>query len=402
MQSQVEVMGISYTPQRFKVLHLITRLAVGGAQDNTLLTVENHSRECFDVHLAANPNDAWLSRAQQSADSFHSLPHLERAIHPIKDLQALFAIINLLRREKFDVVHTHSSKAGILGRIAARIIGVPVVVHTIHGFPFHDFMSAFKRQLYTILERSICSFADFYITVCELNRQQAIALKLIYPDASQTVYSGISFAKLDRPSDARVTKLRLNIPDGWQTIVMVGRLDKQKSPAYLIDAFAKVVRQYPKTLLLLVGEGELRSRLETQTQQLGLIEQVRFLGSRDDVPEILKIADVFALSSLWEGLGRAMTEAMLLGKPVVVPEIYGIPEIVHHHQTGLLFAAGDTQQLANHLIYLLQHPDVREKLGKNAQKLTRERFDAVVMVKQIEAIYDKLLSQKGIAVKQRA
>ncbi|MEO0536520.1 MAG: glycosyltransferase family 4 protein [Cyanobacteria bacterium P01_A01_bin.123] len=395
-------MGISYTPQRFKVLHLITRLAIGGAQDNTLLTVENHSRECFDVHLAANPNDAWFSRAQESADSFHSLPHLERAIHPIKDLQALFAIINLLRREKFDVVHTHSSKAGILGRIAARVTGVPVVVHTIHGFPFHDFMSAFKRQFYTILERSIRSFADFYITVCELNRQQAIALKLIYPEASQTVYSGISFAKLDRPSDARVTKLRLNISDGWQTIVMVGRLDQQKSPSYLIDALAKVVRQYPKTLLLLVGEGELRSRLEAQTQHLGLMEQVRFLGSRDDVPEILKIADVFALSSLWEGLGRAMTEAMLLGKSVVVPEIYGIPEIVHHHQTGLLFAAGDTQQLANHLIYLLQHPDVREKLGKNAQKLTRERFDAAVMVEQIEAIYDKLLSQKGIAVKQRA
>ncbi|MEM8806300.1 MAG: glycosyltransferase, partial [Cyanobacteria bacterium P01_G01_bin.38] len=140
-----------------------------------------------------------------------------------------------------------------------------------------------------------------------------------------------------------------------------------------------------------VGEGELRSQLETQIQQLNLTAQVRLLGSREDVPEILKIADIFALSSLWEGLGRAMTEAMLLAKPVVVPEIYGIPEIVHANETGLLFPSGDIDQLAAHLIYLLQHPELREQLGVNAKVLTRERFDAMLMVKQIEEIYDKLL-----------
>lgn len=283
---------------RLKVLHLITRLVVGGAQDNTLFTVEKHDRTLYDVHLAANPNGSWLHRAQQVADRFHPLPNLIRSIHPTKDLYALLNIIYLLRREQYDILHTHSSKAGLLGRIAARIVGVPIVVHTIHGFPFHDFMSPIKRQFYITLERSLQTYADYYITVCELNRIQAINLRLIRPETSRTVYSGISFAKLDRSSNPTLTRQHLNIPDGWQIIVMVGRLDRQKAPHYLIDAFAQVQRQCPNTLLLLVGGGDLRPQLEQQVQRLDLTDYIRFLGSRNDVPDILKVADIFALSSL--------------------------------------------------------------------------------------------------------
>lgn len=380
---------------RPKILHLITHLPVGGAQDNTLLTVEKHNRTQFRVHLASNPEGNWYDRAQQATDIFHPLPHLVNPVHPSQDLKALSEIIRLLKREQFDVVHTHSSKAGILGRWAARLVSVPIVIHTIHGFAFHDFMPAWKRQLYINLERSACLCTDFFVTVSELNRQEAAQLGILNLENSQTVYSGINFSKLDRPSNPQKTRYHLEIPDGWQTIVMVGRLDPQKAPNYLIEAFAQVLKQSPKTLLLLVGEGELHTSLQTQTQKLGITNHVRFLGSREDVPEILKIADIFALSSLWEGLGRAMTEAMLLGKPVVVPNIYGIPEIVHQHQTGLLFPAGDVQQLAAHLVYLLQHPEEGHRLGQNAKQLTRKLFDADCMVQQIEQIYDKLLSKKA-------
>ncbi|NER91203.1 glycosyltransferase family 4 protein [Moorena sp. SIO3A2] len=384
----------TYLKNKSKILHLITRLAVGGAQDNTLLTVEKHDRNQFEVHLASNPEGQWLNRAQQSADTFHPIPHLVNPINPIYDLKALTEIVQLLRREKFDVVHTHSSKAGILGRVAARITKVPVVVHTIHGFAFHDFMPSWKRQLYINLERSMRPCTDFFLTVSELNRKQAIQLGILSQEKSQTVYSGIDFSKLDRPCHLPQLRQQLEIPDGWQVIVMVGRLDEQKAPYYLIEAFAQVLKHSPETLLLLVGEGELQPRLQTQTQQLGIENQVKFLGSREDVPEILKIADIFALSSLWEGLGRAMTEAMLLGKPVVVPNIYGIPETVHHGETGLLFPAKDVAKLAHHLVYLLQNPQERERLGHNAQQLTRKLFDVAQMVQQIEQIYQQLLNQK--------
>lgn len=379
---------------KIKILHVITRLVVGGSQDNTLLTVAGHDRQRFTVHLASNPEGFWHDRAVDAADTFHPLPDLVNPIHPTRDFKTLIALVRLLRRERFDVVHTHSSKAGILGRLAARIAGVPAVIHTIHGFPFHDFMPAWKRQLYIHLERSMCSLTDFFIPVCDLNRQEAVNRRLLTLDKAETVYSGIDFAKLDRPFDPDRTRQQLEIPNGWNTIVMVGRLDEQKAPYYLIDAFARVLDRSPNTLLLLVGEGELEAQLRRQASQLGIDKFVRFLGSREDVPEILKVADIFALSSLWEGLGRAMTEAMLVGKPVVVPEIYGIPEIVHHDRTGLLFPAGDVDLLANGLIELLQSPQKRDFLGQNAKVLTRQLFNADLMVRKIEGIYERVLSSK--------
>lgn len=320
-----------------KILHLITRLAVGGAQDTSLLTVEKHNRTEFTVHYASNPNGFWEERARRAADKFHPIFHLIRPLHPIEDLKALWEIVQLLRREQFQVVHTHSSKAGILGRLAARIAKIPVVVHTIHGFPFNESMPAWKRQLYINLERSVGPCTDFFITVSELNRQEAAQLGLLSLDHSKTIYGGIDLVKLDRLSNPQETKHQLGIPDDWQIIVMVGRLDEQKAPYFLIDAFSQVLEACPKTVLLLVGEGELQPQLEAQTHSHGIEKNVKFLGSREDVPDILKAADIFALSSLWEGLSRAMTEAMLLGLPVVVPNIYGMPEVVKHEETGLLF-----------------------------------------------------------------
>lgn len=377
-----------------KVLHLITRLIVGGAQDNTLLTVQKHDRNRFLVHLASNPNGAWHGRAVEVSDDFHPLPSLINPIQPLQDLKAFWDIYSLIRQEKFDIVHTHSSKAGILGRFAARLAGVPVIVHTVHSFPFHDFMPPMERQFYIGMERCYRSFADFYITVSELNRSEACGLNIFRKENSQTIYSGIDFSKFDRPSDPKRLRQDLEIPDDWQTIAMIGRLDPQKAPHYLIEAFSKVCGIHPKTMLLLVGEGELEGRLKVQTQQLGIADRVKFLGTREDVPEILKAVDIFSLSSLWEGLGRSMTEAMLLGKPVVVPDIYGIPEIVHHNETGLLFRPGDVDHLAAHLNYLLESSSERDRLGQNAKKLTREIFDANVMVQKIEEIYEKLLSMK--------
>jgi glycosyltransferase involved in cell wall biosynthesis len=367
---------------------------MGGAQDNTLLTVEKHDRSRFAIHLASNCNGYWSSRAEAVAEVLHPLPHLINPIHPIKDIKALSDIVRLLDREKFDIVHTHSSKAGILGRWAARIAKAPVVVHTIHSFSFHDFMPAWQRQLYINLERSASFCTDFFITVSELNRQEAAKLRIVSLKNSQTVYSGIDFDKLDQPANLPQIRQQLDIPSGWQVVVMIGRLDPQKAPQLLLEAFAQVLKHHSETLLLFVGEGELQPALKIQAQQLRISDRTRFLGSRMDVPDILKVADIFALSSLWEGLGRAMTEAMLLGKPVVVPDIYGIPEIVHPDQTGLLFPVGDVDQLATHLCYLLQHPEERQRLGENAKQLTRQLFDADHMVQQIEQIYNRLLSSK--------
>jgi glycosyltransferase involved in cell wall biosynthesis len=376
---------------KIKVLHLITRLVVGGAQDNTLLTVELHDRDRYIVHLASNPAGEWLDRAKACSDQFSPIDTLINPINPVKDLRALWHMVRLMRREKFDLIHTHSSKAGILGRIAAFITTTPVV-HTIHGFPFHDFMPQWKQNLFIWLERQAARYTKFLITVSELNRNQAIALGIITQENSRTIYSGIDFRRLAalKPEHSQLRQ-SLGFKAPTQIITMVGRLEPQKAPQYLIQAFAEVVKTCPDTVLLLVGDGELKPELLTQVETLGLQHQVKFLGSREDVLDILAISDIFALSSLWEGLGRAMTEAMLMGKAVVVPNIYGIPEIVHHQETGLLFPSQDWQQLAHHLIFLLRHPLERDRLGHNAQQLTQQLFDGKEMVKAIEQVYEEVL-----------
>lgn len=373
-----------------KILHLITRLVIGGAQDNTILTLQNHDRHKFHISLASNPDGFWQKRAEQASDEFYAIPSLVNPISPFQDLQALTTIIKLIQTQKFDLVHTHSSKAGILGRLAANFCNVPVV-HTIHGFPFHDFMPHWQRKIYIFLEKWFSDRSDFLITVSELNRQQAIDLNIASPEKTQTIYSGIDFTKLDKPHDLNHLRKELGIEPETKIITMVGRLDQQKAPYILIEAFAKVQKLVPGTKLLLVGEGELENSLKKQRDELGLTHKILFLGSRDDIPGILGITDIFSLSSLWEGLGRAMTEAMLVGIPVVVPNIYGIPEIVHQNQTGLLFESRDTDQLAKHLIFLLENYSERIRLGQNAKELTRKLFDGKEMVRQIEDIYEKVL-----------
>jgi glycosyltransferase involved in cell wall biosynthesis len=379
---------------QIKLLHLITHSVVGGAQDNTFGTAKLHDRTHFDVHLASNPDGAWAQRAKKSADSFHPIPTLVTSIHPLKDLQAFIALVRLLRRERFDVVHTHTAKAGFLGRLAAAVCRVPAV-HTYHAFPFHDFMAGWKRALFIQLEKCVRPCTDFFITLSENDRKEAARLGILDFTRSAAVYTGIDFAKLDKATTPALSREKLNIPENWQIVFMAGRLEPQKAPELLLDAFSHVLRNCPQTALLMAGDGPLRPSLERKIAALGLQAHVRLLGYRDDVPALLRLADVFAFSSLWEAMGRAMVEAMLLGKPVIAPAIYGIPEIVHHRETGLLYEVGGVEALAAGITHLLQNPDEARRMGDNARQLTRKLFDINVMVARIEQIYQTLLNTQA-------
>ena len=378
--------------KKVKVLHLITGSQVGGSQDNTFSTCELHDREQYEVHLACNPRGQWIDRARRAADVFHPIATLVTPIRPLDDFRAFITIWQLLRRERFDVVHTHTAKAGILGRIAAWLAGGPVV-HTYHAFPWHTGMAKWRRAFYVCLERICRQLTDHVLTVSENERQEGVRRKVICPANSQTVYSGIDFSKMDVPVDVAALRAELKIPAGWRVVVMAGRLDPQKAPHLLVEAFRYVVHAQPQTLLLIAGDGELRPLVERRIRELGLVENVRVLGFREDVPQLLRVADVFTLSSLWEGMGRAMVEAMLVGKPVVVPAVNGIPEVVHHGTTGRLYEAGNINQLARQLIEVLADAEERQRLGTNARELTRRIFDVQLMVHRIEAVYADLAAR---------
>lgn len=381
--------------RRAKVLHLITLSVVGGSQDNTFGTCERHDRSRFEVHLATNSTGRWMDRARASADAFHPIDSYVTPPSPLNDLKSLVATTRLLRRERYDILHTHTAKAGFIGRLAARFAPVPIVVHTYHAFPWHDHMSGTKRGVFIGMERLVRDGTHYHITVSENERQEGLRRRVLREPDSRTIYSGIDFTKLDRPVDRDAIRASFGWGPRERVIGMVGRLDAQKAPELMVQAFARVAAADPLARLMIVGDGELRPNVEERIRSLGLGDKVKLLGFRDDVPSLVQASDIFALSSLWEGLGRAMTEAMLVGKAVVVPAINGIPEIVHEGRTGLLYPAGQVDKLADGILRLLADPSLATRLGNDARLLTRSLFDLNGMVRSIEEVFTAQLAKRS-------
>lgn len=374
-----------------KILHIITELAIGGAQDNTLLTLEFLDRGKYDITLMSAPGGAWEERARQVPGvRVVLLSSLTRPIHPLLDLEAFFRMTRFIRKEGFDIVHTHSSKAGILGRLAAKLAGTPCIIHTIHGFPFHDFMHPLIRRFYILLEKWTSKITDKLITVSKLNQKKAIELGFAPPEQFINIYSGIRYERFDAEVDVQEKRKSLNIPTNSTVVGMVGRLSAQKAPEYFIQAIPHVLAQHPDTQFLLVGDGELRGEIESLADTLSITHCLHILGFREDVPEILSLFDVFVLSSLWEGLGRSLTEALYLKRPVVATRVEGVPELVEDGKTGILVEPKDPVALARGINELISDPSFAQRLGEAGRKRVIADFCAENMTKQITHLYEEL------------
>jgi glycosyltransferase involved in cell wall biosynthesis len=403
--------GTSATMEKIKVLHLITHLGFGGAQDNTLLTVKTHSRERYEVHLAAGQDHTdWVARGQMYADAFFLFPDLCRAAQPRTDSRALNQITNFLRTHQYDIVHTHSAKAGTLGRIAARRAKVPIIIHTFHSFGWQvarmshthlpqAYLSIIKKWFYILIERYAASLSDGLITVSELNKQEAINLNIAPSEKFTTIYSGIDLNRFKVNADRMDICCGLGLSPNQPIIGMIGRLSPQKAPLDGVAAARMVLQQKPNVQFVMVGDGPLASEVR---RAIADEPRIKVFGYRDDVPEILSVLDVFVLSSLWEGLGRSLTEAMIMGVPVAATAVDGVPELVTHQQTGLLSPPGDPAHIANNIIRLLDHPEEAQRMQKSARDRVIPTFSAERMVGQIEALYERLLLEKQHVEKEYA
>jgi len=379
---------------KVRVLHLITHLGIGGAQDNTLLNVERLSRRRYEVHLAAGRDCTdWEERGRECADSFFSFPALCVPVRPLDDVRAMTQVTDLVRSNNYHIVHTHSSKAGVVGRLAGRQASVPIVVHTIHGFPWHDYMSPLKRWSYILLERYAASISDALITVSELNQREAIALGLASAAKFTTIYSGIDLGSFEISVNRRTKCQELGLDVDKPIVGTVGRLSPQKAPLDFVAAAKDVILRRPDVQFVMVGDGPLAGEVR---KAIGDERRIQVLGFRGDVPEILSTLDVFALSSLWEGLGRALTESMIMGLPVAATAVNGVPELVTHGRTGLLSPPNAPIELAENIVWLLDHPNEARKMGQDARERVVPAFSAEGMVEQIEDLYERLLIEKGI------
>jgi glycosyltransferase involved in cell wall biosynthesis len=381
--------------KKLKVVHIITLLEMGGAQGNTLFTVAHLDRERFDVILISGKGGILDEEAKKTPNlKTYFIENLVRSIHPLKDFLCLLELRKILKEEKPDIVHTHSSKAGILGRVAAYCAGVPVIIHSIHGFGFNPYQMFFIRQLFIFLERQIAKITHCLIAVSNENAGLGMNLGIGRENQYTLIRSGVDIEEIrKRGESARTAELRrtLEIPEKAKIVLSVGPLKIQKDPVSFVVCAEKVIHRFPQARFLWVGDGELKAKVEERIRKLGLQSQVRILGWRNDVPEILSCCEVFALTSLWEGLPRAAVEALILKKPVVAFRVDGIPEIVKDGENGFLVPPGSLEEFSSKLLQILKDEELSKRLSSCADKTIDKSFDIREMIRQQEALYKNLL-----------
>lgn len=386
---------------RIRVLHPITRLIVGGAQENTLLTAQLLDPRRWAVTVVAGTQTgsegSLIETAQARGLALILEPSLVREVNPIQDLLALMRLTRLIRRGGYTIVHTHSSKAGILGRWAAKLAGAPIIVHTVHGWGHHDHQHPLARAYYIALEKLTLPVTDKLIVVSPLNTAKGLAAGIGHADDYVVIRSGIELERFGSPQvDRTVTRAAWNIPPNAPLIGTVTRLSPQKGPLDFVRAAAAIAAQAPDAYFMLVGDGPLRGEVSALANQLGITDRLLLTGLRHDVPDLLAAFDLFLLTSLWEGLPRVLPQAMAARLPIVATAIDGSAEAIESGINGLLTPPGDPQGLAKAALKLLQDPALARRMGAAGQARVAE-FDVYTMVAKIDDLYCELLRRKGIA-----
>jgi len=380
-----------------KIVHVITRLILGGAQENTILTCEGLHARGHDVTLitgpALGPEGELETRAQAGGYEVIVLDDLRREIHIGRDARSYRRLRDLLRELSPDVMHSHSSKAGILARRAAAHVGGMKIVHTIHGLPFHPFQNLFTNRLYVMLERQAAKRSNAIISVADAMTQQALAAGVGRPEQYTTIYSGMEIEPyLTRPAAADHFRRELRLDRNAVLVTQISRLAELKGHEYIIAAARHIAD--PRVHFCFVGDGHWRPRVENWIRAAGLTGRFHLTGllPPDRIPEIMHASDIVVHASLREGLARAIPQAMLAGKPVISFDVDGASEVVDT-DTGILLPPRDVAGLQFAIETLATSPPLRATLGRAAQARCRERFDHHVMVEQIERLYERIVTR---------
>ena len=380
-----------------RVTHIITRLVVGGAQENTVASVLGlRQKPGVEVHLISGPTTgpegSLESEFAGTPEILTRVPELVRPIHPLKDWLALRRLEKILREQKPGIVHTHSGKAGILGRLAARRAGVPVILHHIHGPSFGPFQSAPANWLFTAAERHAAKVTTHFVCSAQAMTRLYLAAGIGRPEMFTRIFSGFLVEPFLAATNDPALRRQLGLDETHFVIGKIARLFKLKGHADLLAAFRKILPQIPHARLLLVGDGALRSEIEAQARAPELAGKVVFTGlvPPGEVPSYVGIMDCLAHLSSREALSRALPQALAAGKPVVAYDFDGADEVCLEGETGFLVRTGDTATVAQRLLQLANDAPLRERLGHRGQQFVRENFAVEQMVDTIYNLYLKL------------
>lgn len=383
-----------------RIVHVITRLIIGGAQENTLLTVDGlHHRYHDDVTLitgpAEGPEGDLFARAEARGLNVLLMPELVRPIRPVVDWRAYRRLRAEFRRLQPDVVHTHSSKAGILGRAAAWDERVPAIVHTIHGLPFGPSETFWKNRLYVALERWAAHRCHKLVSVCDAMTEQALAAGVGRAEQYQTVYSGMDVeAFLNPPRSREDVRRELGLADHEVAFATVARLFERKGHDDILAAAPEVLRNNPNVRFVWIGSGIWRERLEAKAEQLGVREAIHFTGlvPPERIPELLNAVDVVVHPSLREGLARVLPQALIVGRPIISYDVDGAREVCLP-ETGILLPPQDIKGLQKAILRLAEDADLRRTLGREGRRRFADQFRHETMTAQLRSLYLSLLGR---------
>ena len=377
--------------RKCRVLLVITRLTIGG-DTNVVLDIANHlnSQPNFEAHLAAGPvseHEIDLTHlAHKNEIPTKVIPSMVNKIDPWLNLKAVAQLRRVIIQGKYDIVHTHSSVAGVIGRLAALLANVNIIVHHVHGWGMQKDMSRLNKMLYLGLERICTRFTDCMIAVSKPTIEKGLANHICTKDKFALIYNGIPLERFRQPIDEKQVRFKLGLNPDNKIVGMIGRLDEQKNPLDFIRAASLVVNDYPDVQFLIAGDGSLRTECENLIDALNLRNKFFLLGFRDDIDKIIPMFTLTVMSSLWEGLPVVFQEAMSAGKPIVANDVDGASDVVINGETGFLVTPHQPQEMAERILFLLKNDSLCEEMSHTARKRS-EYFSNQRMVKEIESLY---------------
>jgi glycosyltransferase involved in cell wall biosynthesis len=388
---------------RVRVMRIVSRLNIGGPSIHVVLLNGGLDPARYDSLLVAgtegaaegNLKDLVTTRALR----LHTVPELGREIALRDDLRALIALYRLMRRERPHIVHTHLAKAGFVGRLAARLAGVPIVLHTFHGHTFHSYFSPAKTRIFLVMERFCARLSDRIVTISDRLRDEIAAFGVARPEAITVIPLGFDLTPFREASRGRRHgrfQTSLGLPDDAHLIGIVGRLVPIKNVALFLEAAARAAAGEPRLHFAVVGDGDLRLDLEARARSLGLAGRVHFVGWRRDLPDLYADLDALVISSDNEGTPVSLIEAMATGTPAIATCVGGVPDVVVDGVTGRLVPPGDADALAAAMLDLVARPGVTAAMAIEAQQGVLARYRGERLVDDIDRLYRELLAAKRI------
>ncbi len=388
-----------------RITHVITRLVVGGAQENTITSVLGlRQRPGFELQLISGPSIGPEGSMESLVANVPGLltivPELVRPVHPLKDWIALRKLTRLFQKDRPDIVHTHSGKAGILGRMAAAKAGVPIIIHHIHGPSFGPFYNQFANAAFTAAERYAGRLTHHFFCSAHAMTSSYLAVGIGRPEMYTRVFSGFDVAAFTRATNDPALRAALGFAPDDFVIGKISRIAPLKGHSDLLQAVSLMRSKFPNVKLLFVGDGSLRSSIEAEAKALGLADHIWFTGlvPPSEVPKYVGVMDCVAHLSYREALSRALPQALAAGKPVLAYNFAGAGEVCINNETGFLIPTADIASVGEHLLKLARMPGLRQQFGERGRKMVSEQFTVENMIEQQARVYLQLAKARGINV----